>query len=545
MKRNCRRANHGVRTLCVWAVAWLAMALVQAQSTTILNSPHNLSASGPGSVKATGEPEVCVFCHIPHNASPDCRPLWNRSAPVAAYTVYASTSLNALPGQPTGSSKLCLSCHDGTIAIGSVLSSRDPITMTGGVTTMPLGATHLGTDLSDDHPISFRYDDALAVSNRKLKPPSLLPETVKLDAQQELQCTSCHDAHDNRWGKFLTIDNTASQLCETCHRQGNTTVAAHSQCTACHRQHGAPSGAHLLKATTETETCLACHSGQPGTDQGANIATHLEKMSRHTEPLNVRSQSGPNDVPCSACHEPHTIASGTASAPVISPRLGEVSGIDSSGAAVARAQYEHEVCFKCHGSQARTSPLVSRQVVQNDTRLEFAPSALSYHPLQAAGKNLDVPSLRPGLSAASLIYCTDCHAADGAGDGSRGPHGATNRPLLVDACETVDNTAESAATYALCYRCHERTSILSNRSFSSHSKHIVDYKTPCTVCHDSHGIASVQGTATNHAHLINFDTTVVRPDPLTQRLEYRSTGTRQGECALLCHNAPHSPWRYP
>ncbi len=465
--------------------------------------------------------------------------------PVSAYTVYTSTSLSALPGQPTGSSKLCLSCHDGTIAIGYVLSGSEPIAMAGGVTTLPSGPTQLGTDLSDDHPVSFRYDDALAAANRKLTLPSLLPPAVRLDAQQELQCTSCHDAHDNQWGKFLATSNAGSELCEACHRMGNTTVVGHEQCVACHRQHGAPSGAHLLKGTTVTETCLDCHSGQPGTNQGANVATHLEKLSRHTEPTAVRDPNGPRDVRCSACHEPHTMRAGTAAAPAISPRLGEVGGVDSSGAAVSRAQYEYEVCFKCHGSPARTMPVVSRQVVQNDTRLEFAPSAASYHPVLASGKSLDVPSLRPGLSTASLIYCTDCHAADATPGTTRGAHGANNRPLLVDACETVDNTAESAAAYALCYRCHERSSILDNRSFSSHSKHIVDYKTPCTVCHDSHGISSAQGTSTNHAHLINFDTTVVRPDPVTQRLEYRSTGSRQGECALLCHNAPHSPWRYP
>jgi len=98
-------------------------------SKSIINTRHNLSVSGPGKVKATSEQEICIFCHAPHNASP-VQPLWNRSTPSSAYTVYTSPSLQKLGvniGQPSGSSKLCLSCHDGTIALGSVLSRAQPI----------------------------------------------------------------------------------------------------------------------------------------------------------------------------------------------------------------------------------------------------------------------------------------------------------------------------------------------------------------------------------------------------------------------------------
>ena len=38
--------------------------LVSSQS--IVTTKHNLSASGPGTVKATIESEVCIFCHTPH-----------------------------------------------------------------------------------------------------------------------------------------------------------------------------------------------------------------------------------------------------------------------------------------------------------------------------------------------------------------------------------------------------------------------------------------------------------------------------------------------
>src|SRR5437763_9762877 len=117
-----------------------------ADASSILNSPHNLSARGPGQIRAVNESQVCIFCHTPHNASP-VQPLWNRNMPVSAYKVYSSGSLHAKPSQPTGSSKLCLSCHDGTIALGSVLSRGEPIVMSGGITTLPPGSSNLGTDL--------------------------------------------------------------------------------------------------------------------------------------------------------------------------------------------------------------------------------------------------------------------------------------------------------------------------------------------------------------------------------------------------------------
>jgi hypothetical protein len=49
----------------------------------------------------------------------------------------------------------------------------------------------------------------------------------------------------------------------------------------------------------------------------------------------------------------------------------------------------------------------------------------------------------------------------------------------------------------------------------------------------------------NHAHLINFDVGVVRPDPATGRLEYQTTGDRSGACYLTCHGVAHSPKSYP
>jgi len=580
-------------TLTVSVAMWISLAhpsAVSAQTAgpnSVVNSKHNLSASGPGTIKSGSEQEVCIFCHTPHNASA-IQPLWNRNVTntdIQPYTLYTSPSLIAQPGQPQGYRKLCLSCHDGTIALGSVLSTNQPIT---DLSTLQ-GSTNLGVNLSGDHPISFAYTSDLATA-ANLVQPNVLPASVKLQ-NGNLECTTCHDAHDDSRGDFLVMDNSNSQLCTSCHLlSGQATITGHDQCIDCHQEHNAPSGALLLVQDTVTDTCATCHgssvpsaSGTPvtasarslvGNSAGANarpgltrlakvgvsVTPDLNKSSRHNadngpglinpKPTSITVNKGPvNSVNCGDCHESHTIKTGVAQAPNISPALGKASGITLAGAPTAAAKYEYEVCFKCHGTNNADRPFVTRKAVQTNIRLEFDTSAVSYHPITAPGRNHIVPSLAPGLTPASLIYCTDCHNSDSSkkagGPGPDGPHGSNKPPLLLANYDTIDGTSESSIAYALCYRCHERTSILANQSFAKHEQHIVNDRAPCSVCHDAHGVSAAQGTVTNNAHLINFDTTVVFPDPITKKLEYDSTGPFTGKCYLLCHGKDHSGLKYP
>lgn len=519
-----------------------------AQMISILSGPHNLSATGPGPVRGVMEDEVCIFCHAPHNASP-IRPLWNRVLPSHGYTIYTSRSLDASPDQPTGSSKMCLSCHDGTIALGSVVSRNTPILMSRGVTALPAGAANLGTDLSDDHPISFRFDPSLVARDHKLRQPSLLPPQIRLDSNSELQCTSCHDAHNNAFGKFLVMHNENSQLCTSCHQMGTTSVAAHSECSACHQSHTAPSGPYLLRRQTISETCLACHDGS--VSGAAAISKDVARVSTH----DTNSPVDPPDpaiehASCADCHEPHTMGTGGARAPLVPANFGILRGMGASGTEVSQAKNEYEVCFRCHGDDNTLKSTVSRRIEQNNTRLEFSPGAVSFHPVEAPGRNPNVPSLKSGWTVSSLVYCSDCHNSDtGRRAGSSGPdgtHGSNRSPLLVARYETADFTGESAAAYALCYTCHDRSSILSDQSsFKYHRKHIVEKRTPCAACHDAHGISSSQGTARGNSNLINFATGIVFPDAKTGRVEFQDKGTFTGTCTLRCHNANHSGLSYP
>jgi hypothetical protein len=175
-------------------VSGLSIYLVARAQTVndVANTPHNLSVSGPGPVTATSETQICVFCHTPHGAtnSPGA-PLWNRALSGATYTTYSSSSLDAetIAGQlaqPAGSSKLCLSCHDGTLAISSVnvlagqTNATISITGAGPGDTMPPGeglqtgfTRNLGTDLSNDHPISLTFDTTLANADGELLDPAV------------------------------------------------------------------------------------------------------------------------------------------------------------------------------------------------------------------------------------------------------------------------------------------------------------------------------------------------------------------------------------
>ncbi|MEW6374962.1 MAG: cytochrome c3 family protein, partial [Thermodesulfobacteriota bacterium] len=273
-----------------------------AEARSIVLSKHNLSVSGPGTVKATVEKPVCEFCHTPHHAG-QAQPLWNKDIPEILYTTYQSSTLKAAIGQPNGASKLCLSCHDGTIALGLVRSESQIIPFAGGVVTMPAGRTNLGIDLSDDHPISFVYDSALASRNGQLEYPSNLRSPVKLDRFGQLQCTSCHSPHDDQYGKFLVMENISSDLCITCHKKNYWSMSSHRSstktwnganpnpwphtsyttvstngCENCHRPHTAGGRERLLNYDVEEENCFPCHNGNVASK---NVKEEFNKTYRH------------------------------------------------------------------------------------------------------------------------------------------------------------------------------------------------------------------------------------------------------------------------
>ncbi len=416
------------KTLWRWGLTLLVLGGVAGglradRTPNIVNTKHNLSVSGPGTVKSSTNNEVCVFCHTPHGASTaPGAPLWNRQLSGQTYTVYESSSLDAqtiagqLLDQPAGSSKLCLSCHDGTIAIGSVnvlggqRSASINVTNTGPGGVMPPGAglttgftRNLGTDLSNDHPLSVTYDAALAAADGELRNPALsshigtrapgvrfpvpLEPTGPL-GQSQVQCGTCHDPHlhdpvANGPIKFLRLERF---------QKGPPVSGSFSQnqdlvCLGCHEKKGWPQSAHANSVVAD-EIYTASAAAQREFPPGLHVW----------------------QAACLNCHDPHTVhgarrlaREGTDS--LTSPKSGGASAIE-------------ETCFQCHSP----NPAIANTALQvPDIKSEFLlPRRMPITSLdqQAQGEVHDIRDadfrepvglLGKGNPNNRHAECTDCH----------------------------------------------------------------------------------------------------------------------------------------
>lgn len=195
--------------MAVAAVALLLPGQAATQSD-ISESDHDLSGVGTSN-------EICIYCHTPHTApGATDGPLWNHDASTqTGYQPYASATLDSTPSSPaTYITKLCLSCHDGLMAV-------DAFGGLGGSTFMT-GINKVGPDMRDDHPISITYDSALLLLDNELTTP--VDGVVGLDLlplfgpdEDQLECASCHDVHGAGFPFFLRATNAGSTLCLNCH----------------------------------------------------------------------------------------------------------------------------------------------------------------------------------------------------------------------------------------------------------------------------------------------------------------------------------------
>lgn len=190
---------------------------------TVFNTKHNLSASGQGAIKSPTETRVCIFCHSSHNASKE-GPLWNHeTTSPSKFTTYKRSTMDGSAEQPNGATKLCLSCHDGTIAVGAIRRVSRPVPMqqVGGNGEIPAGRkSNLGTDLSGTHPVSVKFQQNAAMTDKNLVWPPNDPENkVGTDADGYVQCTSCHDPHKSRSDEYpFWKKTTFDEVCKACHK---------------------------------------------------------------------------------------------------------------------------------------------------------------------------------------------------------------------------------------------------------------------------------------------------------------------------------------
>lgn len=215
-----------VRHLWLAAAALLLVFGTQAAMAaigSIVSSKHDFSSTGPNATYKGAGTQVCVYCHAPHGNTSAGSLAWNRAMSAATYTLYSSTTLKATGLAPGATSKLCLSCHDGTIAIDSFGGATG--------TKMVAGAALVGIDLSNDHPIGFTYDAALVTLDPGLRAVTTAVtigtgNTGTIDTKMlfagKMECNSCHDVHNSTAGtavesKLVRVTTTGSALCTTCH----------------------------------------------------------------------------------------------------------------------------------------------------------------------------------------------------------------------------------------------------------------------------------------------------------------------------------------
>lgn len=362
---------------------------------SIVNTKHNLSVSNiSGTIKATSEGEICVFCHVPHFAISQGAPLWNKSMPTDAYAMYNSDYLmrmsyptQALLGsvndEPGTISRQCLSCHDGTIAIGAVyklqrnigtnLIDMSDVELDGTMKTTSSG--YIGTDLSMHHPVGIEYNPNITLNfgngirTMELVAISAIDPTSKIklytysDGKSYVECTSCHNPHSEN-AKFLNVGTEPSlganivKTCTSCHDKTGWTGSAHQfppnspsytdpavlakygtnkvaelGCINCHAPHNDQSTNYL----TRQVQAQTCYQGAASTVSGA--ACHGTGGVKDIESVTNRNYKHPIGMSGTEGSGKHT-------------NLDVLYGgelVDPNGAlGLAWATNQHAVCMDCH-----------------------------------------------------------------------------------------------------------------------------------------------------------------------------------------------------
>jgi predicted CXXCH cytochrome family protein len=211
-----------IRTLLMTAASAVLLA-TPAMAQTMVGEAHDFSGTG------WADGEICKPCHTPHNAISDETGvavgwLWNHTLTTAVYTMYDGNTADAGPDDGDAAfdklSRLCMSCHDGTVALDAFGGEVGSVFITG---------DHLiGTDLRNDHPVGRTavYPEAgdskfqAADANHKLGPNGELKlREMNIDGTLDyvVGCMSCHTPHYKGFDHQLRMTNNSSAMCLSCH----------------------------------------------------------------------------------------------------------------------------------------------------------------------------------------------------------------------------------------------------------------------------------------------------------------------------------------
>lgn len=233
-------------------MAGAAYAGMQPQ-TGINGSLHDMNNT-PGTHQKDALLRSCVFCHTPHNAQIMMNaPLWNRAdSTIPVFAAYgwvapANMSLN-IPDPTVGPTRVCLSCHDGSVAVDSHGTNKP---MAGSMKLDPANHAYV-RDMTITHPIGFKYADAVAA-----RPGELVPvNTGFLQGNAALLTGQAFDTKNR-----ASVGLSSTKISDTLY-QGNVT------CASCHEVHNTNNAKpettgiynYFLRAQEEgSAICLSCH----------------------------------------------------------------------------------------------------------------------------------------------------------------------------------------------------------------------------------------------------------------------------------------------
>ncbi len=260
----------------------------------IAESVHNLGMTGTGPSanggqrnQFSGTAEICVFCHTPHGG--DARaavPLWNRRLNnPSSYATYDDLGTSTFDAEvaPVGSVSIgCLSCHDGTMAIDSMInepgSGADNPGFSAGTWTgsdilgpddgkLAVGIVqNLGTDLTNDHPVGMQYAGGGISASTPILPqgdttdPDFAPVLYKIRDGRYLwwvdkDWRTGGDGERSKTDVILYTRDAANGY------PGQTQQEPFVECASCHDPHTTENPTFLRISNTETPSglCLTCH----------------------------------------------------------------------------------------------------------------------------------------------------------------------------------------------------------------------------------------------------------------------------------------------
>lgn len=220
----------------------------------IAGTAHDFSGKPASGGFTTG---VCTFCHTPHKAIAT-QLLWNHTLstnPLFSWDIpqtTAGTNFATFPNNYSGPSAKCLSCHDGSVAIGDIAwfgeATRTGIDGLDALKHLPGDVFNVGAggSMKGNHPVAMPYPyqnqkntynsvtngDSIVLGEWQSTPLANIRlfndkggGTIVAGAvagKTGIECSSCHDPHNKAAVDDLFLRGTiggadTNYICLKCH----------------------------------------------------------------------------------------------------------------------------------------------------------------------------------------------------------------------------------------------------------------------------------------------------------------------------------------